>query len=267
MVILPPPFAGVRRTPPDITPDTPRASDAVPGVARLPPRRTPRAPGMRALHILVALLVATAAALTAAQPTLREFVFSVAGFLLAHILRRRFDLALRAPGRSDVSQDQVLLRKEFVISDVSALRETVPAGLGGSCVADATKVIGHLDQQMVGFVRRSPFVQLATVDATGQPFVSPKGDSPGFVEVVEQEGRGVALRIADRPGNRLVFGLQNALQGARRVGLCFVIPGNGTTLRCGGRATLSRDPQLLERHAARGLDAKLVIQVEVQHAF
>ena len=225
---------------------------------------------MRALHVLVTLIVATAAALTAARPTLREVVFSVAGFLLAHVIRRRFDLAQRltrqGPGRSDAPQDGVLLLNEFVISDVSALREAVPAGLSGSCVANATKVIGHLDQQMVGFVRRSPFVQLATVDATGQPFVSPKGDSPGFVEVVEQEGRGVALRIADRPGNRLVFGLQNALHGARRVGLCFVIPGNGTTLRCGGRATLSRDPQLLERHAARGLDAKLVIQVEVEHA-
>lgn len=223
---------------------------------------------MRALHVLFALLVATAAALAAARPTLRELVFSVTGFILAHAIRRRFDLAQRlqralgALGRSDVSQDQVLLRNEFVVSDVSALREVIPAGLSGSCVADATKVIAHLDEQMVGFVRRSPFVQLATVDATGQPFVSPKGDSPGFVEVVEQEGRGVALRIADRPGNRLVFGLQNALQGARRVGLCFVIPGNGTTLRCGGRATLSRDPQLLERHAARGLDAKLVIQVK-----
>ena len=220
---------------------------------------------MRALHVLFALLVATAAALAAVRPTLRELVFSVTGFILAHVIRRRFDLAQRlqralgALGRSDVSQ--VLLRNEFVVSDVSALREMIPAGLSGSCVADATKVIAHLDEQMVGFVRRSPFVQLATVDATGQPFVSPKGDSPGFVEVVEQEGRGVALRIADRPGNRLVFGLQNALQGARRVGLCFVIPGNGTTLRCGGRATLSRDPQLLERHAARGLDAKLVIQV------
>ena len=52
-----------------------------------------------------------------------------------------------------------MLRNEFVVSDVSALREVIPAGLSGSCVADATKVIGHLDEQMVGFVRRSPFVQ------------------------------------------------------------------------------------------------------------
>ena len=107
---------------------------------------------MRALHVLFALLVATAAALAAVRPTLRELVFSVTGFILAHVIRRRFDLAQRlqralgALGRSDVSQDQVLLRNEFVVSDVSALREVIPAGLSGSCVADATKVIAHLDE-------------------------------------------------------------------------------------------------------------------------
>lgn len=64
-----------------------------------------------------------------------------------------------------------------------------------------------------------------------------------------------------------MFGLQNALQGSRRVGLCFVIPGNETTLRVGGQVTLSRDPELLKRHAARGLEPKLLLHIEIGHAF
>ena len=48
----------------------------------------------------------------------------------------------------------------------------------------------HLDAQMVTFVRASPFVQLATADADGLPFVSPKGDDPGFVVVVMEEVEG-----------------------------------------------------------------------------
>ena len=74
-------------------------------------------------------------------------------------------------------------------------------------------------------------------------------------------------RIIETIQNRLVFGLQNALQGSRRVGLCFVIPGNETTLRVGGQVILSRDPELLKQHAARGLEPKVLLHIEVRHAF
>merc|ERR1719161_1198080 len=88
------------------------------------------------------------------------------------------------------------LRGEFLLSSITELRECIPAGLSGSCAADATKVIDHLDEQMIRFVQRSPFLQLATADACGQPFVSPKGDAAGYVQVVEEApNRGVALRI------------------------------------------------------------------------
>ena len=186
---------------------------------------------------------------------------------------------------------------------VAELRAAIPAGGGGSTVADAVKMRRHLDAQMVAFVRASPFVVLATADAHGLPYVSPKGDAPGFVHVVrerddgggggggggggdgdgaaggasvaavgemgadEQGGRGVALLLPDRPGNRLLFGLQNVVGGSGRVGLLFEIPGNHHTLRCGGRATLSRDPALLARLGARGRDAKAVLRVEVEYAF
>ena len=55
-----------------------------------------------------------------------------------------------------------------------------------------------LDVHCRSFIARSPFVLVATSSATGQCDVSPKGDAPGFVLVVD-EGR---LLIPDRPGNK-----------------------------------------------------------------
>ena len=125
-----------------------------------------------------------------------------------------------------------------------------------------TQVLDHLDEQMAGFIQRSPFLQLATADAAGLPFVSPKGDDAGFVMVVDER----TLAIPDRPGNSILMGLQ-AILANPNAGLCFEIPGYSTTLRVGGRAELSNDPELLHRLEARGLDAMLAIVIEVEYAF
>jgi PPOX class probable FMN-dependent enzyme len=115
---------------------------------------------------------------------------------------------------------------------------------------------------MVQFVQQSPFVQLATADAAGLPYCSPKGDSPGFVRIVND----TTLLIPDRPGNRLLFGLQNILANPL-VGLCFIIPGNDVTLRVGGRASISKDPAILKSLAARRTKATLAIRVHIDYAF
>ena len=48
----------------------------------------------------------------------------------------------------------------YEIRTLKQLRAVVPAGKGGSCVADALKVLDHLDAQMLGFIERSPFLHL-----------------------------------------------------------------------------------------------------------
>ena len=208
-----------------------------------------------------------AALATVTRPTRRDLAFATGGFALARLLRHRFSV-LRALHRlrSGTRLQFTRLREEHIISSLAALRDAVPAGPSGSHLGDAPKVLDYLDAQMVGFIARSPLVHLATVDERGQPFVSPKGDAAGFVEVLQEQGRGVALRIPDRPGNRLIFGLQNLINQPR-VGLQFQIPGTATTLRCGGPAAITSDPDLLERHAARGLQPRLVVHIEVEHAF
>jgi PPOX class probable FMN-dependent enzyme len=149
------------------------------------------------------------------------------------------------------------------VTTVSELRDVLPVrGSNGSGIEDAPKVLMQLDEQMTRYIEQSPFLQLGTSDSSGLPYVSPKGDHNGFVMVLDSK----TLIIPDRPGNNILMGLQNLLDNPR-CGICFEIPGNATTLRVGGRTSLRKDPELLRRLAARGIDATLAIKVEVDYAF
>jgi len=199
-------------------------------------------------------------------PTLREAVFALTGALLVlGLVALSNNPGLLAP--RIVTKRKKRLDRSNVIRTVEELRAVLPAGGSGCGLSDAKKVIPHLDEQMIGFVARSPFLQLATVGADGKPLVSPKGDGAGFVTVeTDAEGRGVELLVPDRPGNRLLFGLQQILENPQ-VALLFEVPGTGTTLRCSGVASISTDPALLTKMAARGTAPKVVLVVEVTHAF
>src|SRR5581483_877338 len=96
-----------------------------------------------------------------------------------------------------------------------------------------------LDEHCRAFIAHSPFVLMATADANGRCDVSPKGDAPGFVVVLDDR----RLVIPERPGNRRLDSMQNLLPN-RHVGLLFVVPGREETLRVNGRASITRDPGL-----------------------
>lgn len=126
----------------------------------------------------------------------------------------------------------------------------------------AAKNIDHLNDFAVDFLARSPFLILATSDASGHVDASPKGDAPGFVEIADSR----TILIPDRPGNKLAYGHLNILSNPQ-VGLIFMIPGTPETLRINGEAELSADPAMLEQFAARGKPATLVLRVTVAEAF
>jgi len=119
-----------------------------------------------------------------------------------------------------------------------------------------------LDVHSRAFIARSPFLLMATSGADGRCDVSPKGDPPGFVHVLDDR----RLVIPERPGNKRFDGMKNILANPH-VGLIFFVPGRQETLRVNGRAWVTVDPDLLSRMVVQGKTPLLAIGVEVEQCF
>ncbi len=123
------------------------------------------------------------------------------------------------------------------------------------------KEVDHIPSVYRAMIEASPFVILATSNAKGID-ISPRGDPVGFV-VVEGEH---TLLIPERRGNNRVDTLRNLIADSR-IGLLFLIPGVGETLRVAGRASFTTDPALLERFRVEGRPPKGVLHVKVEKAY
>jgi uncharacterized protein len=124
------------------------------------------------------------------------------------------------------------------------------------------KQIDHLDAHCRAYIAHAPFLLIGTADAAGRCDASPKGDAPGFVHVLDDHH----LVIPDRPGNKRVDSMRNVLENPH-IGLIFLVPRYEETLRVNGRATLTRDPEVLARFEVAGKLPKLAIGVEVEEVF
>jgi PPOX class probable FMN-dependent enzyme len=144
------------------------------------------------------------------------------------------------------------------VASEQELRELV--GMPGEIAI--AKQIPALDQHCRRLISYSPYVLLGTSGASGRCDVSPKGDAPGFVRVIDDSH----LVIPDRPGNKRVDGMQNILANPH-VGLLFLVPRRHETLRVNGRAFILRDEQLLQSMAVDGKSPRLGIGVSVQEVF
>jgi PPOX class probable FMN-dependent enzyme len=124
------------------------------------------------------------------------------------------------------------------------------------------KQLDRLDHNCRRFIELSPFVCLATAQPAGLADNSPRGDAPGFVQVLDER----TLLIPDRPGNNRLDSMINIVRNPH-VGLLFMVPGVTETLRINGRARLITTPALLARLEVRGRAPKVAILVEVVEAF
>jgi PPOX class probable FMN-dependent enzyme len=124
------------------------------------------------------------------------------------------------------------------------------------------KVTDRLNDLTRQFVERSPFLCLATSAADGTCDVSPRGDPPGFVRILDER----TLVLPDRPGNRLADSHRNVLQNPQ-VALLFVVPGVTDTLRVNGRATIVTDPELLAACAVEEKTPKLGLVIDIDEVF
>ncbi|WP_300404210.1 pyridoxamine 5'-phosphate oxidase family protein [Nocardioides sp.] len=109
----------------------------------------------------------------------------------------------------------------------------------------------------------SPFCVMATSDAEGRCDASPKGDPAGqLVHVIDER----TIALAERPGNRRADGYKNILVNPH-VGLNFLIPGRGDTLRINGRARLVSDAPFLDEMMVKGHRPLLAVVVEIEDLF
>lgn len=144
------------------------------------------------------------------------------------------------------------------VTSETALRELIgtPQDLA------VRKQLTALDQHCLSFIALSPLVMISTTDASGNQDVSPRGDAPGFVLVLDEK----TLVIPERPGNRRLDSLRNIIQTST-IGLLFLVPGVEETLRINGRACLVRDAAILERTSAHGKSPLIAIGIEINECF
>jgi PPOX class probable FMN-dependent enzyme len=152
----------------------------------------------------------------------------------------------------------VTLRPEFLIRDTDQLRALFPP----THDIAVAKVLDRLDHHARAFLARSPFLCIGTQGPTGTADVSPSGDPPGFVRVLDDR----TLAIPDRPGNNRLDTLANIVANPV-VGLLFLIPGYDETLRVNGRASVTRDPDLLATLAVHDRRPTVAIVVAVDEVF
>ncbi|MBY0522606.1 MAG: pyridoxamine 5'-phosphate oxidase family protein [Gemmataceae bacterium] len=136
-------------------------------------------------------------------------------------------------------------------------------GLGGTAsMAALKKELPRLDNHMRRFIAHSPFVVVSTHSADGRCDASPRGDAPGFVQVVDDQ----TLLVPDRPGNRRFDSFRNILETGT-AGLLFLVPGVGETLRVNGRAAVIRDERWLAPLSVQGKRPLMAVAVEVGECY
>ena len=145
-----------------------------------------------------------------------------------------------------------------LITDESQLRDV----FGWPSARAVHKQIDHLDQHCRAIIAKSPFLLLGTSDTTGRCDVSPKGDYPGFVRVLDDK----TLAIPDLPGNNRLDTWENVVANPE-VGLIFLIPGMDETLRINGEARITADPELRERLQAEGKLPTTVMVVSIKAVY
>ena len=125
-----------------------------------------------------------------------------------------------------------------------------------------SKLTNRLNALTRAYIERSPFICLATSNARGDCDVSPRGDPPGFVRILDDQ----TLLIPERPGNKIADTLRNILHNPR-IGILFVVPGVGDTFRVNGHAALIDDADLLADSVIEGKAPKLGIKVAIDEAY
>src|SRR5436309_6337278 len=138
----------------------------------------------------------------------------------------------------------------------------IKAILGQPLPNQIAKVIDHIDAHCRAWIERCPFIVVSSISAAGAMDISPKGDPPGFVKVLDKH----TLAIPDRLGNRRADTLLNVLE-TPNVAMIFLVPKRREVVRVSGTASLARDPELLAEMSVNEKVPDLAMIVRVREAF
>lgn len=142
--------------------------------------------------------------------------------------------------------------------DETALRELYPPIPERSRL----KELDRLDEHCRHFISLSPFLVIGSSRAGHGTDVSPRGDTPGFVRVLDDR----TLALPDRPGNNRLDTLSNLMAEAEAA-LIFFVPGIDETLRVNGTAELSRDPALMAAATVNGKLPRMIVLIHVRQVY
>ncbi|WP_078543358.1 pyridoxamine 5'-phosphate oxidase family protein [Litchfieldia alkalitelluris] len=151
---------------------------------------------------------------------------------------------------------EIFKNKVASIDELTALIGGTPSKIASN------KVITTLDKHCKNFIKMSPFLLMSTSHRNGTCDVSPRGDQPGFVYIVDEKH----IIIPDRPGNKRMDSMRNILTNPY-VGLLFLIPGVEETLRINGKAYIIKDQEYLRKMTVNGHIPTLGIGVEIEECF
>ncbi len=132
---------------------------------------------------------------------------------------------------------------------------------GAPKTTSLVKELDHVSEDYRAFIEAAPFVVLATTGPDGLD-ISPRGDPAPVVKVLAPR----ALLLPDRRGNNRIDSLRNLIH-TPQIGLLFLIPGIGETLRVQGRARISVDPALLAAHEMDGKPPRSVLLIDVERVY
>lgn len=128
--------------------------------------------------------------------------------------------------------------------------------------SQVNKVIDRIDDHIRDWIARTTFVSIASCDARGAMDVSPKGDPPGFIKVLDAK----TLVVPDRIGNQRADTFRNVLENPR-IGMMLVVPKRKEVVRINGRAEIAQDDALLDMTVVNGHRPNLALVVRVEEAF
>lgn len=154
---------------------------------------------------------------------------------------------------------KAVIRSKLWTSDRDGASDATDSGADADAAAASPGALADPDAQ--AFLARSPFVLLTSVDAGGEADVSPKGDPPGFVLVLDDR----TIAVPDRPGNRRTDTLHNLLTDPT-VGFLALVPGDDRVLEVRGTGRITTDEDVRAAMEVNGKVPKAALVIDVAHA-